>query len=661
MNNPKRAQAVTTPATTAVVLKSPQVSTPTSDPAERDPLDVIAEEFAELCRGGKTPSVSDFKRRYPAYADDLENLLPAVGQMESLKRLRRSDGLAPAEALPERIGDFKIVREIGRGGMGVVLEAEQVSLRRKVALKILPTAARNDPVKRERFLREAQAAARLHHTHIVPVFGVGDDNGVPYYVMQYIRGCGLDDVIHGWKNHHTDPVVRQGDWRTIARLLACAAEAVDYAHSEGVLHRDLKPGNLLLDAQGHLWITDFGLAKLLDEHTLTVTGQVLGTIQYMAPETLTGQSDERSDVYGLGMTLYEMLTGRLPLAETNPAALVRRIGTEDPPPPRAVEPSVPRGLETICLKAIAREPSRRYGSAAELADDLRAYLVGRPLSARRLSPIGRTLLWCRRNPLVAGLSAAIVVTLSLSTVFAWWQYGRTKRALQNETQALAKAEEYGKREKALRIEADQASAKYRENLEMSLAAIEKILDIAGRGEPMLGRPGYGPPPENIIGARERGPTPRKENGQHQKEERGPREPEPERGQPPRGMKPPKGLGEIDQGPAALPRVTALSNNAELLDEILAFYEKFAEQNATNAKLRFDAARAYRRVAEIQFVLGRREKGEAAIRTAVRMFEELREVHPDPELIRWELELIRHRGERHRPIGPPKPGPGPKND
>src|SRR5207302_11392464 len=140
-----------------------------------------------------------------------------------------------------------------------------------------------------------------------------------YYVMQYIRGCGLDDIIHGWRNapEAKSDVLAPREWRTIARLIATAADALDFAHSEGVLHRDVKPGNLLLDAAGHLWITDFGLAKLLDEATHTATGHVLGTFQYMAPEALVGQSDERTDVYGLGMTLYELLTGRLPFDETN--------------------------------------------------------------------------------------------------------------------------------------------------------------------------------------------------------------------------------------------------------------------------------------------------------------------------------------------------------
>jgi len=622
-------------ASTEVTARSPL--TP-QDTAERDPLDLIAEEFAELCRRGQTPSVTDFVVRYPEHAEDLANLLPAVGQMESLKRLRRppTDVLPLLENMPARIGDYKIVREIGRGGMGIVFEAEQASLGRKVALKILPSAARSDVDKRERFLREAQAAARLHHTNIVPVFGVGEDGGVPYYVMQYIRGCGLDDIVHGWKSSPEHSVVKPREWRTFARLTACAADALDYAHREGILHRDVKPGNLLLDTAGHLWITDFGLAKLLDENTITATGHVLGTFQYMAPESLRGQSDGRTDVYGLGMTLYELLTGRVPYDETNPAVLVKLIGEREPPTPRSVEPRVPRDLETICLKAIAREPARRYSSAGEFAEDLRAYLVGRPIAARRISLLGRGRLWCNRNPVVAGLSAAIVLTLALSAVFGWSMYLKAKQSLASETQA--RAVEAGLRVSdnqrrleadARRVEAEQANAKYQENLALSLSAIEKILDIVSKSEQMLG-----PPPNGSNGG-PGGPGFGPPDG-------------PDFGAPPE-RPPPKGPDPNREAKAK----AVLSGNALLLEEVLTFYEKFAETNSRNVKLKFDAARAYRHVAEIQFALGRADKGEAAIQKAIGMFKELRDVHPEPDRVHDQLEQIRDRGESRRMRGPPR--------
>ncbi len=625
-----KVQRVAEAPSTQAIAKSPLGRTPAVDTGERDPLDLIAEEFADLCRHGRKPSVKDFQRRYPQHAEELGGLLSAVGQMESLKRLRKptSDILPLLEQMPQTIGDYKILREIGRGGMGIVYEAEQASLGRRVALKILPTAARSDPDKRERFLREAKAAARLHHTNIVPVFGVGEDGGVPYYVMQYIRGCGLDDIVHGWKNK-TPSVVKPHNWTIIARLIARAADALDYAHREGVLHRDVKPANLLLDAEGHLWITDFGLAKLMDEHTLTATGHILGTFQYMAPEALAGKSDSRTDVYGLGMTLYEMLTGRMPYEETNPAALVKLIGASDPPSPRSVEPKVPRDLETICLKAIAREPSRRYSSAAVFAEDLRAYLVGRPISARRLSPFGRARLWCNRNPIVAGLSAAIVMTLALSTFFGWSMYLKTKQSLANENKQKLAVEEQRQEAIDRRNDAEQATRKYEENLALSLGAIEKILEIISDEEPMR------PPPPGEGGPGGRGGLGGRLGGP------------PERLGPPKG---PNGPANADREAKAMARA---SSDVKMLEEVLAFYEKFAQVNTGNPKLKFDAARAYRHVADIHYALDRPEQGKIAIETAVRMLEELRDVY-DRDLVRKELEMIGDRGENRKRRGPPRP-------
>ncbi|CAN5180442.1 hypothetical protein BH11PLA2_BH11PLA2_07470 [soil metagenome] len=674
-------------ASTVAIVKSPLARTP--DPTgDRDPLDLIAEEFAEQCRRGKTPSVTDFLNKYPVYADDLKDLLPAVGQMESLKRMRRASDsgiLAPVEPMPDHIGDYKIIREIGRGGMGVVYEAEQASLGRRVALKILPLPARNEPEKRERFLREAQAAARLHHTNIVPVFGVGEDNNIPYYVMQYIRGCGLDDIVHGWKDSKTgsEEVLAKQDWRTIARMIAKAADALDYAHTEGILHRDIKPGNLLLDASGHLWVTDFGLAKLMHESTLTGTGHVLGTLQYMAPEALTGKSDNRTDVYGLGMVLYELITGRVPFNETNPAILVKQIGDREPPPPHQFVPKVPRDLETICLKAIAREPSRRYASAGDMADDLRAYLVGRPISARRLSPFGKSWLWAKRNPAVAGSLAATAVILAGSAAFGWSMYASEKRALgkltalrqtekdllTDKTKALDKAEQ-------LRRDADEANRKYDASLNMSLESLNEILDEIASFENLP----FGDGPGRDHGPGGGGGRERSEHERNERERA-------ERGVPPLGPKGPKaggpglrpelrpgepGFGDPNRGPGGSPgggpgggpREKMMANNAKVLEKILNFFEKFAkanDKNETNPKLKFDAARAYRKVSEVNAALGDMEKAKTAMDRAIELFMELRYTHPEPEAVKRELDIIRERNQRRgegRPEGRPE-GPPPR--
>ena len=563
-----------------------------TDP-DRDPLDLVAEEFADRCRRGETPSVTEYVARYPDLAADLRDLLPAVAQMERLKKVGRATPylLPPADAAPpDRLGDFRIVREIGRGGMGVVYEAVQESLGRRVALKLLPAHARLDPTRRERFLREAHAAARLHHTNIVPVFGVGEEDGVPYYVMQYIPGCGLHDVIAGWRGDRgprtaatvparrpttragraddtakppaKSPLPRPGQWRAIARIALAAARALQEAHDQGVLHRDVKPGNLLIDPRGHVWVTDFGLAKLADRDTLTATGDVLGTLQYMAPEALRGRTDERTDVYGLGMTLYELVTRRLPFDSSNPAALIQEIAEKDPAPPRHVDPRVPRDLETIVLTAIAREPARRYATAGDLADDLEAFVQDRPIRARRASWADRGWRWCRRNPAVAGLSAVTAAVLVTAAGFGWVMYARARDALATESH--------------LRGDAERANQKLSDNLNLSLAAFEKAFDAAAKIEP--GPPSHGPG--------------------------GPGGP---------GFGPPPGPGGLRPDPGGL---------AGVLEPILAFYDKIAEQNPTDARLRFDAARAYRRVGEVQYRAGQREKAGAAMTRAAALLEGL---------------------------------------
>ncbi len=248
----------------------------------RDSFEQLAEEFAVGCRNGESHSISEYEKRYPEHAEKIRKLLPTVALLEQLKRAaqRERGDDAQAQSLPERLGEFHVLRELGRGGMGVVYEAVQESLGRHVALKVVYHVHLN--AKRlERFRREAQAVARLHHTNIVPIFGVGDHEGLPYYVMQYIKGTGLDDLVTTWRNE----AARQdaARWRFVARVGVQAALALDYAHAQGVLHRDIKPSNLLIDEQQTIWITDFGLAKLTGEDDLTASGDIVGTLRYLAP------------------------------------------------------------------------------------------------------------------------------------------------------------------------------------------------------------------------------------------------------------------------------------------------------------------------------------------------------------------------------------------
>jgi serine/threonine protein kinase len=355
----------------------------------------------------------------------------------------------------EPLGDFRIIREIGRGGMGIVYEAYQMSLARHVALKVLPFASALDERHRKRFLLEAQSAAQLHHANIVPVYAVGCDRGTHYYAMQLIYGRPIsadvfDDLCEpkesfsdrevvdlgaSTANVHRDltsrmskPKIagstraqRRDRSRTIAELIAQAAEALDYAHACGVVHRDIKPGNLLLDLQGKLWITDFGLAQIAAGDQMTQTGDLLGTLRYMSPEQASGHRgviDHRSDVYSLGATLYEMLTRQPVFDGANRQELLHQILNSEPVPPRKIERSIPEELEVITLKALRQSASDRYESAQAFADDLRRYLNESPILARRPTWIDQTRKWMRRHPstVLSTLFALLAAVISLAVV-----------------------------------------------------------------------------------------------------------------------------------------------------------------------------------------------------------------------------------------------------
>jgi serine/threonine protein kinase/WD40 repeat protein/Tfp pilus assembly protein PilF len=474
---------------------------PSSDSSRDVLLERLAAEFVERQRRGELPPLSEYTARHPDLAADIRDLFPALVQIEQLKPPADATGRFELAALAgnglrlERLGDYRILREVGRGGMGVVYEAEQESLGRHVALKVLPASALLNPTYLERFRREAKAAARLHHTNIVPVFGVGEADGVPFYAMQFIRGEGLDKVLAdvrrlrrqpgqaapatllcersiahsllsgefaapapagqagqsdtnprqaGQADLHPAAPSRSGlsasgpetDYcRGVARIGVQMAEALAYAHRQGILHRDIKPSNLLLDAQGTVWITDFGLAKAEGTDELTHTGDIVGTVRFMAPERFEGKSLPQSDIYALGATLYELLTLRPAFGDTNKAMLLERVLRELPPPPRKFDAHVPRDLETIVLKCLAKDPGGRYPTAEMLAEDLRRFLVDRPIRARRAGSAEHLWRWCRRNPAVAGLLATVGLLLILVTAVSTGAALLLKKELQRADQA----------------------------------------------------------------------------------------------------------------------------------------------------------------------------------------------------------------------------------
>jgi serine/threonine protein kinase/WD40 repeat protein len=412
----------------------------------RDQLEVLADEFLSRRRQGERPTIEEYADRRPDLAEAIRDLFPTLLLVEDLGGGASgapagapaanppgiAEGAPAAAPSPDpgglrQVGEYRILREIGRGGMGIVYEAVQESLGRRVALKVLPFHSTLGLKHLERFQQEARAAARLSHPNIVPVYGVGEHLGLHYFAMQYIPGQGLDRVIEEVRrlreggSSASDSGIATGDHgsrsgreryhRNAARIARDAALALDHAHREGVLHRDVKPSNLLLDPTGHVWLADFGLAKSTGSDHLTGSGDFLGTFRYMAPERFQGWSDPRSDVYALGLTLYELLALRPAFAERNRERLLRKLASEDPPPLRQIDPTISHDLETIVMKASAREPTQRYASAREAAEDLDRYLRGEPVAARRSTLLGRLKRWCVRNPALAGLLAAVLILL----------------------------------------------------------------------------------------------------------------------------------------------------------------------------------------------------------------------------------------------------------
>ena len=333
----------------------------------------------------------------------------------------------PAGDEPATLGEFQILRELGRGGMGVVYEAEQTSLRRRVALKVLRFGAVADEEAMQRFRREAETVARLHHTNIVPIFAVGCERDVHYYAMQFIDGQSLADVLAD--SRRTGKPLSPHD---VAGWGLQAAEALAHAHQRGVIHRDIKPSNLLLDPEGVVWLTDFGLAKRADEATLTVSGALMGTPRYMSPEqaeSLQRPVDHRTDLYSLGATLYELATGRPVFESATPHGVIARILNEQPARPRQVRPGLPRDLETIILTCLAKDPSQRYQTAHALADDLRAVLDARPIRARRTPLHERMTRYVRKRRKAISLGSMVVAATTLLIVgsfLAWRSYNESR-------------------------------------------------------------------------------------------------------------------------------------------------------------------------------------------------------------------------------------------
>ncbi|HEY6564137.1 MAG TPA: serine/threonine-protein kinase, partial [Pirellulaceae bacterium] len=323
--------------------------------------------------------------------------------------------VTPPDAVPvPRIPGYEIECELGRGGMGVVYLARDIKLHRQVAIKTVSVAGRAPPKILERFRTESQAVAGLQHPNIGQVFVADEYDGQPYFVMEFIAGPNLGDQTRN----------RPQEAKSAAELVAILADAIQYCHERHILHRDLKPNNVLMVDSRTPKIVDFGLAKsLTSDSSATRTGEILGTPGYMAPEQASGvvkTLGPECDVYGLGAILYRLLTGRPPFDAPEPLQTVIMVLTDDAIPPRQLQRQIPRDLETICLKCLAKSPARRYRSAAELASDLRRFVAGKPIVARPVGFLERVMKFARRRPSLAALGASLLLMITASVLGLTW-------------------------------------------------------------------------------------------------------------------------------------------------------------------------------------------------------------------------------------------------
>jgi serine/threonine protein kinase/WD40 repeat protein len=383
-----------------------------------DRLDRVLADYLRQMEKGEAVDQNALLAAHPDLADDLREFFANQLQMQRLVGVGplpgARNGVAPARL--RYFGDYEILEEIAHGGMGVVYKARQTSLNRIVAVKMILAGQLAIESDVKRFQAEAEAAANLHHHGVVGIYEVGVQDGQHYYSMEYIAGQNLAQIVR------EKPLAIA----TAAEYVRDIATVLEYAHHQKVLHRDLKPSNILIDASCRVRITDFGLAKRVEgESDLTMTGQVLGTPSYMSPEQAAAQHaiiGPPTDIYALGAILYELVTGRPPFRSESIGEILRQVQHDEPVQPRLLNPKLPRDLETICLKCLEKEPKRRYGSSQLLADDLQRFLDGRPILARAISPPEQVWRWCKRKPVVAGLTAAIAVlavsTIGLSTMVA---------------------------------------------------------------------------------------------------------------------------------------------------------------------------------------------------------------------------------------------------
>lgn len=592
-----------------------------TEPSDDELLESIIHEFTTALRAGQHPTIQQYQDRYPHLADEIADVLSSISMIELFKSASASttgsrQKLDNVSKLTQ-IGPYKILKEIGRGGMGVVFAAIHESLGRQVAIKVMPTPLMDGETHVQRFRREAQAAARLHHTNIVSVFEAGEGQGYHYYVMDFVDGESLNQVIDRLRSMNAGGALssnlnglsrtsksstsnnadgangstsnansssnatdlqpaaisnssshfEKNRFRWAAKLAAQMADALSHAHSVGILHRDIKPSNMILDSTNRIWITDFGLAKDISQETaLTRTGDVVGTPQYLPPESLELKYDVRSEVYGIGLVLYEMLALKPAYTGSSPAELIAAIASKSPTPLHKILSDIPRDLATIVDKCIAREPAVRYATAGSLHRDLVAFLEDRTIAARRPSAVESAWRWARRNPLAATLSATSAVLLALVAVSASVGYLLTTSALRKlRTQQSATSlalEQSEQNYQLMKSQYDRAES----NVALSIEAFDEMfMHMISRGT------------KSTVDLEV------------------------------------EGLREIS---GVEPSLT--TEDAAFLDRMVKFYEQFATLNAENVQLEAESAKAYRRVGNIYQIVGQPQKAIEAYEKSLKL-------------------------------------------
>ena len=587
-------------------------------------LGQAADEYSERLNQGESPDIEEYANRYPKVAELIRQVFPALNILKvPAEKESEAELQAPKSAGTRQLGDYHIVREVGRGGMGVVYEAEQVSLGRKVALKVLPYAAMVDERQLQRFRNEARAAASLRHPNIVQVHFVGCERAVHFYAMDFIEGQTLAELIKhlrrledpaGKGSKEPDQAIEQladsltsgriaspeadsapdaptttymqqetsrttGDtartpqgaisteqstkspayFRSIAELGVRIAEALDHAHENGVIHRDVKPSNIMLDHTGKPWITDFGLARIEADATLTISGDLLGTVRYMSPEQALAKRvvvDHRTDIYSLGATLYELLTLQPVFTGQDRQELLRQVSFEEPQSPRRINRAIPSELEVIVGKAMAKNPTERYDTAQELADDLKRFLADEPIRARRPSILQLTSKWSRRHrTLVMATILLLVITVMGTTANAIL----LAREQQKTSAALDEAREKSRALRDKNEELKKARQRAEEHQRIARDAVDRLFTKVA---------------EDLKGH---------------------------------------------------PHMTEIRR--ELLEDALEFYQGFLAQKSDDPDIRHETALTYQRVGRIHIELGNFPEARKALEQSLEHLEELASEYP----------------------------------